>query len=156
MVIAELRPRVHGTAGEIKFIRQVGNTIAAAGYRGPIQVVGSRADAEWISRKAANDCLQELSARDRQEWGARLNQMAKKNLLPRGAIFKLADMLDDAAAPESVFNLLEGLCGEPGSDFDLFIEQRPSGVDLVYFDKPYPGGTGQTADIFDPQVFHHP
>lgn len=140
-----LIPGIHGTQGEIDFVRGVitGIIRGQAGYGGPIELVGSRADGYWVSPKWFNTVCSELQPSERQQWLNFLNAKAKELKYAKAQLPLLVDCLPQNA-PAILESLLEQ--EDPGSDFDILLKTkvRPSGVAVAYGDE----ATGQVLDVF--------
>lgn len=156
MRVEEMIAGVHGTEEEINFVLGIAKIIRAAGYDGDIDLVGSRAEGQWISSKAAEVAFLR-SQEIKQQWLKRLNTEARTRNLCRSQIPGLLDLLGDGL-PDEVIRLLEGFSLgegsfevlEPGSDFDFLVNKRPPGVRERY-DDPI---TGQIIDIWEAKEVH--
>lgn len=113
MRVEELKPREHGTEEEIRFALSVLQIIREAGYTGLVELIGSRATGEYISRKALQFSCEALSEEQQKYWRDYLNREAKTQNLSRRKIPELIQTLPDST-PESIKQMLVGI---PLGDF---------------------------------------
>lgn len=141
-----LVPGFHGTRAEIDFVnRVIRDHIRGAGYLGQIELVGSRVDGWWVSRRWFEVIYPQVAPETRDHWLNFLNQEAKKHNFNTRELPLLADFIPEDA-PAELFEFLEDGCA--GSDFDLLlkVEVRPSGIAAIYVDNE--GNTGQSVDVW--------
>lgn len=145
MLAEEIRVGYHLSTKEKVFADYVLGEIRQVGYRGKIEVVGSRLTGNRFSEKVRGVFFYE-----NERWWNVINRIARKNDLCAGEVNRVVDYLP-SYTPKWViefFRIKHIL--HLDADLDLLLcDDFPVGLDS-YCDKNPPLGSGLVVDIFRP------
>lgn len=150
MEIEHLRIGVEISSEEMAFVQKVVDEIRQT-YHGPIQVVGSRKDANRFSIKQMKTYCQDLDEDqpgEYERWKIMLNQIAREHDIPAGRINEVMQYITEPL-PEEVQRLFNS--PRPiDADLDLAIQEPRGSIEANYCDKKPPEGSGLVIEIYEP------
>ncbi|HEX8923471.1 MAG TPA: hypothetical protein VF828_01940 [Patescibacteria group bacterium] len=144
MLVEKLRVGYHVSSKEKDFVETVVLSIRQGGYRGPVEVVGSRAEGHRISTGHFYSQFE-----GSEKWLSRLDNIARRHDLSAGNIKDLVNFLPRDATKE-VRRFLGLNYGHLDADLDLLVNDEEFVFPANLVDKPFPEGSGLVVDIFRP------
>ena len=137
---------LHGPKPELRFVTKTINGIIRPVYKGPIALVGGRAEGIWLRRLMYKEYCNGLDPEVAADWFVKLNRLTIQHKLTRSKDHELLDYMS-VNAPGSVLRYVAA--GDVIGDYDIALVGEPSEeIDSTIYDTEH--GTGQSIDIFTP------
>lgn len=130
---------VHMTQAEINYVMKIVGIIGQAGYHGPIDIRDSRSRGNYVSKNKVRFALSDnqLGLFDLDKIHALLNKLAKQNNLSCARMVELKNYIIGQVRPQvlSLFEYPNIVNFDIGSDVDIHLKKRPTGVQAMYRDE---------------------